>query len=108
MKVRSSLSTFQGKYRTKPLQHNAVLSVVTVKQEVVYESWNVGKREISSAHFILTNRPNYVKAIFKFKPARIGQGKTSLSVRTVANALAKEIENLTSSLPTTRAVESDY
>jgi len=71
----------------------------TLTQKLVCESWGVDKREFTSANYLLTNRPDYAEALFLGKKCPIRAGKFSHSVRTVADAVAAEIQQLQSSLP---------
>ena len=70
-----------------------------VTQKDISEAWGVDKREFTAANYLMKNRPDYAEALFLGKRCPIGSGKNSHSVRTVADAVKAEIQQLQSTLP---------
>lgn len=70
-----------------------------VTQKSICEAWGVDKREFTAANYLLKIRPDYAEALFLGKRCPTGSGRNSHSVRTVADAVKAEIQQLQSTLP---------
>jgi len=77
------------------------------EQKSIYESWGVSKPDFAAAKYLIVNRLGFADLLFGGKKVPLGNGRDSSSVRTVADFIKAETENLRATMPNVVPVMDD-